>query len=78
MADEKQGDVVEQTLCMIKPDSFARGDEIIARLIKEGFRVVEKKQVVLTKQRAEAFYAEHKVVFFLKFLYRLNHTQTYN
>ena len=61
MAEEKKADDVELTLGLIKPDSFYRADEIIERTIKEGFRVVEKKQVVLTKQRAEAFYAEHKV-----------------
>lgn len=59
MADEKKEEV-EQTLGLIKPDSFARSDEIIDRILKEGFRIVEKKQVVLTKQRAEAFYGEHK------------------
>jgi len=62
MADEnkEENKEPEQTLGLIKPDSFARSDEIIARILKEGFRIVEKKQVVLTKQRAEAFYAEHK------------------
>eukprot|EP00485_Elphidium_margaritaceum_P005853 CAMPEP_0202692954 /NCGR_PEP_ID=MMETSP1385-20130828/7196_1 /ASSEMBLY_ACC=CAM_ASM_000861 /TAXON_ID=933848 /ORGANISM="Elphidium margaritaceum" /LENGTH=556 /DNA_ID=CAMNT_0049348565 /DNA_START=80 /DNA_END=1750 /DNA_ORIENTATION=- len=60
MAEEKKSGDVEQTLGLIKPDSFPRADELIDRVLKEGFRVVEKKQVVLSKQRAAAFYAEHK------------------
>jgi len=59
VAEEKK-EAPEVTLALIKPDSFPRGDEIIARILSEGFRVVEKKQVLLTKPRAEAFYAEHK------------------
>jgi len=60
-ADEKQeSKEPECTLALIKPDAFSRSDEIIARILKEGFSVVDKKQVQLTKTRAEAFYAEHK------------------
>jgi len=58
--EEKKAEEPEVTLGLIKPDSFPRADEIIARILTEGFRVVEKKQVLLTKTRAEAFYAEHK------------------
>jgi len=58
--EEKKEEEVQVTLGLIKPDSFSRADEIIARILSEGFRVVEKKQVLLTKYRAEAFYAEHK------------------
>eukprot|EP01083_Nonionella_stella_P066349 174673_1 len=59
MAEEKKQQV-EQTLGLIKPDSFSRADEVISRLLKEGFTVVDKRQVVLTKQRTETFYGEHK------------------
>jgi len=57
---EEKVQEMEVTLGLIKPDSFPRSDEILARILSEGFRVVEKKQVLLTKCRAEAFYAEHK------------------
>ena len=64
--EEKKAEEPEVTLGLIKPDSFPRADEIIARILTEGFRVVEKKQVLLTKTRAEAFYAEHKVTLYLQ------------
>lgn len=58
--EKKANNDPECTLALIKPDAFSRSDEIIARILKEGFSVVDKKQVRLTKTRAEAFYAEHK------------------
>eukprot|EP01084_Bolivina_argentea_P255191 429143_1 len=62
MADEKKEEnkEIEQTLGLIKPDSFYRSDEIINRIISEGFTVLDKKQVNLTRQRASEFYGEHK------------------
>jgi len=58
--EKKDSNDPECTLALIKPDAFSRSDEIIARILKEGFSVVDKKQVQLTKTRAEAFYGEHK------------------
>ena len=60
MADQKQSETLEQTLGLIKPNSFNRSDEIIERILNDGFRIVERRQVYLTKQRAEQFYIEHK------------------
>merc|ERR1719216_509153 len=52
----------EQTLAMIKPDAVAAGNApaIMDRIVKEGFTILESEKVQLTKERAEAFYAEHK------------------
>merc|ERR1719333_724890 len=53
---------VELTLALIKPDAVAagKGEEIVARIEAEGFTVVERETLTLTKERAEQFYAEHK------------------
>jgi len=53
---------VEQTLALIKPDAVAagKGEEIVARIEAEGFTVVERDTLTLTKERAEQFYAEHQ------------------
>merc|ERR1712242_98287 len=52
----------EFTLAMIKPDAVSAGkaDEIVNRIKYEGFVVVEQEELKLDKERAEAFYAEHK------------------
>jgi nucleoside diphosphate kinase len=52
----------EVTLAMIKPDAVSAGNApaIMDRIVKEGFTILESKKVTLTKERAEAFYAEHK------------------
>ncbi len=51
----------ERTLAIIKPDAVAAGNigNIVARLEREGFRVVALKQVALTGPQARAFYAVH-------------------
>merc|ERR1719167_1223880 len=52
----------QQTLAMIKPDAVAAGNApaIMDRIAKCGFTILESQKVQLTKERAEAFYAEHK------------------
>ncbi|KAN0025634.1 hypothetical protein ACTFIV_007066 [Dictyostelium citrinum] len=52
----------ERTFLAVKPDGVARGlvGEIIARYEKKGFVLVGLKQLVPTKDLAEAHYAEHK------------------
>jgi len=52
---------VERTLSIIKPDATARGiaDAITQRLRDAGLRVVARKDLQLTRERAEAFYAVH-------------------
>ena len=51
------------TLGLIKPDAVKAGkaDEIMARIEKEGFTIVDRQRLTLTKERAMAFYAEHSV-----------------
>ena len=63
MAQDPQEAAVQQTLALIKPDAVKAGnaEKILARIEKEGFKIVEKKKIQLTKERAEGFYAEHKV-----------------
>jgi len=58
--NEEQKSEPECTLALIKPDAFTRGYIIIWRLLQIGFRVLDMKQVRLTKTRAKALYAEHK------------------
>ena len=53
---------VERTLAIIKPDAMARGlaDKILARIRREGFKVVVQKTAALSKKQAEGFYAVHR------------------
>ena len=52
----------EYTLALIKPDAVANGKEteIVNRIKYEGFMIVKQEKLKLTKEKAEAFYAEHK------------------
>ena len=58
---------IQQTLAMIKPTAVKEGfgNKIIARIENEGFIIVEKQEILLTKERAGEFYAEHKVCIIL-------------
>ena len=51
----------ERTFAMIKPQAVANGhvDAIVNRIEKEGFTVVEKQQLQLTREKAEELYAIH-------------------
>jgi len=53
---------LSETLGLIKPDVVEAGkvDEVIQDIINKKFNILEIKQEQLTKERAEAFYAEHK------------------
>ena len=57
---------MQDTLAMIKPDAVEAGNAqaILDRIEAEGFNIVQRKGLRLTQERAEAFYAEHKVLFF--------------
>ena len=57
----------QNTLALIKPDSTKAGNDraILHRIQSEGFKIVEMKRLQLTKEMAEGFYAEHKVLFIL-------------
>jgi len=53
---------MEKTLGIIKPDAVKAGytKKIIDRIEKEGFVVLNTKEMQLTRTQAEAFYAVHK------------------
>jgi len=52
----------EQTLSIIKPDATRRSitGKINERLENAGLRIVAQRRIRLTREQAEAFYAEHK------------------
>lgn len=51
-----------ETLAIIKPDAFARGNagNILALLERQGFRVRAARVLHLTQAQARAFYAVHR------------------
>jgi nucleoside-diphosphate kinase len=53
---------MEQTLAIIKPDSFAAGNagKILAQLEAEGFRILALERLRLSDAQARAFYAVHR------------------
>ena len=54
--------VVERTLSIIKPDAVNKMiiGQIYDRFEKAGFRVIAAKMMLLSREQAEGFYAEHK------------------
>ena len=50
------------TLAIIKPDSVSKSNtgKIIDRILNGGFQILAMQQVILTRERAEAFYAVHR------------------
>lgn len=50
------------TLTIIKPDSFKSGNEslIISRILNTGFTVIDMAVKMLSLEKAEEFYKEHK------------------
>ncbi|HLP18198.1 MAG TPA: nucleoside-diphosphate kinase [Bacteroidota bacterium] len=53
---------MERTLCIMKPDCVRKNlqGEVLSRIQKAGFAVKGMKQLRLTRQMAEGFYAIHK------------------
>lgn len=53
---------IERTLCIMKPDCVRKNlqGEVLSRIQKAGFAVKGMKQLRLTRQMAEGFYAIHK------------------
>lgn len=51
---------MEKTLAMIKPNAMAKAEEIEKIIIKEGFTIVQRRRVQLSKEQAMEFYAEHR------------------
>ncbi|KAA8499025.1 UMP-CMP kinase 3 [Porphyridium purpureum] len=50
---------MEQTLALVKPDAFARKDEVVLKVVSAGFTVEKSAELQLTPARAAQFYAEH-------------------
>lgn len=53
---------MEQTLIMLKPDTFAKGivGEVLLRIERAKFSIKAMKMFRFDKEMAERFYAEHK------------------
>ena len=53
---------MQNTLSIIKPDAVKKGytEQICARIESAGLDIVLKKELLLTRNQAEGFYAEHK------------------
>jgi nucleoside-diphosphate kinase len=54
--------MVQRTLAIVKPDGVVNSNvgNVIARIEKEGFRILAMRQHQLTRAEAEGFYAVHK------------------
>jgi nucleoside-diphosphate kinase len=54
--------MTNRTFTIIKPDSVRKGntDKILARLKSEGFKVLAKKDLRMSRKQAESFYAVHR------------------
>lgn len=54
--------MMEQTLSIIKPNAVTKNriGEIVARFESEGIRIAAMKMMVLSHEKAHAFYVEHK------------------
>src|SRR5215831_2544881 len=54
--------MIERTLAIVKPDGVENrvAGEVIARIEKEGFRILAMRAHRLTRAEAEGFYAVHK------------------
>ena len=53
---------MQNTLSIIKPDAVKKGytEQICSRIEDSGLDIVLKKELLLTRNEAEGFYAEHK------------------
>ncbi|WGE55517.1 nucleoside-diphosphate kinase [Actinobacillus equuli subsp. equuli] len=54
--------MIQQTLCLIKPDATKRNliGKILSHLEEVGLTIKALKKVQLTQEQAEGFYAEHQ------------------
>jgi nucleoside-diphosphate kinase len=52
----------ERTLIIIKPDGYERGlsDQILERFTKNGFTIIERQDMTISRELAERHYTEHK------------------
>ncbi|SFF75506.1 nucleoside diphosphate kinase [Planifilum fulgidum] len=53
---------MERTFLMVKPDGVQRGliGEIVSRFEKKGFKLIAAKLMTVSRELAEAHYAEHR------------------
>ncbi|MDH5174950.1 MAG: nucleoside-diphosphate kinase [Elusimicrobiota bacterium] len=53
---------MERTLVIIKPDALSKkiAGKVITTFEKKGFKIVAFKMVLLSREKAEEFYEEHK------------------
>ncbi|MDA0986764.1 MAG: nucleoside-diphosphate kinase [Bacteroidetes bacterium] len=53
---------MERTLCILKPDCVKKNlqGEVLSRIQKAGFKILGFKQIRLSKEEAQEFYAVHK------------------
>ena len=53
---------MQNTLSIIKPDAVKKGytEQICTRIEDSGLDIILKKELLLTRNQAEGFYAEHK------------------
>ena len=60
--------MLQRTLAIVKPDGVQKGvaGQVIARIEKEGFRIVAMRLHYLSRAEAEGFYAVHRARPFFK------------
>lgn len=53
---------IQRTLCILKPDTLEKRVQghVIQRLLDEGFKILGARQLQLSTQQAEGFYAVHR------------------
>uniref|UniRef100_A0A0G4FPF0 Nucleoside diphosphate kinase-like domain-containing protein n=1 Tax=Chromera velia CCMP2878 TaxID=1169474 RepID=A0A0G4FPF0_9ALVE len=53
---------VDRTLAMIKPDAHGKGSSVAIEEMMEaaGFTIIKRREALLSRKRAEEFYAEHR------------------
>lgn len=61
---------VQDTFAWIKPDASDKEEEIVHRLVEEGFTVIKSVRRTLSLQQAQEFYAEHAAAPFFDQLVR--------
>ncbi|XP_077388337.1 LOW QUALITY PROTEIN: nucleoside diphosphate kinase homolog 5-like [Festucalex cinctus] len=50
---------VERTLALIKPDAVHKSEEIEGIILRNGFSILQKRNVQMTPEQCSDFYAEH-------------------
>ena len=60
--NQKELELTEQSLFIVKPDAVARNlvGEVVSRFEKKGFKLLKLKMFTFTQAQAENFYGVHK------------------